>query len=216
MSSVIGARPTYYCNQCCETKPEVDFSEFARDQARHGDENTMCQDCVTRLFKGRLQTGGGEINAYIAEDRARRLQRSRNPRLEEMIGEGRWGTPMESNELIRRLLKLPDVVVGPGTIQNNLSFYRVRNERVDFICWTDAGLLPEFSIVHFNKDRQPIREQRGWRTVVLRFIKSGLLTEMDAQNMFGRAEGIQARFWEQEMYWHRNIRTEGQNVPGEN
>jgi hypothetical protein len=217
MSNVTGARPLLYCNQCGDWHPETDFSEFARDQARQGDEEARCQECVNKLFKNRLQKGSGEIAAYIKEDRDRRLQRTRNPLLEQMVGDGRWGQVMHSNELIRKLTKiLPELVPGPGAIEDNISLYRVRpGGEPDFICWTGCGYLPEFSIVHFNKDRQPIREQRGWRTVLLRVIKAGLITEAEAEKEFGRPSSPQQdKFWREQLWNFRHDRTEGQNFEG--
>jgi hypothetical protein len=194
----------YFCNRCALTKPSTDFSEIAKDQARCGDENAMCQDCIDALFRAKLARG--EVQGFIKEDRARMLKRTRNPVLEAMQGAGRWGIPMHSSALIFSLSKLvPNLVVLDGRVADDIGFYRARNEKVDFICYTNSGTLPEYSIVVLNKDRQPIHEQRGWRTVLLRFIKAGLLTEEQVEKEFGRISNPeQARFWLKELYDHRH------------
>lgn len=200
-----------YCNKCAAWKPETDFSIVARAQSRVGDENALCLECVEKLLKSRL--GRNEINAYIKEDRERLLQRTRNPEFEEMTGERRLGHVMHSNEFIGRLKKiLPNLVVWPGLRGNDLSLYRVYGEQVDFICWCAQRYLPEFSIVEFNKDRQPINEIRGWRTVLIRVIKFGLLSEQQVEKEFGRPTNPQeARFWDRQLFWLRNDRTVAQD-----
>ncbi len=200
-----------YCQKCTAWKPEQDFSLVARSQHKIGDENTLCQDCVDRLFKGRL--GRNEINAYIKEDRDRLLQRTRNPEFEEMTGLRRLGHVMHSNEFLARLKKIvPNLVIWPGKRGNDLSLYRIFGDEVDFICWCGQKYLPEFSIVEFNKDRQPINEIRGWRTVLIRVIKFDLLTEKQAEEEFGRPTSPQeARFWDRQLWWLRNDRTMAQD-----
>jgi hypothetical protein len=203
----IVATERFYCNKCSEWKPETDFSLVARAQSRVDDENALCQECVDKLFKGRL--GRNEVNAYIKEDRDRMLQRTRNPEFEEMTGERRLGRVMHSNEFLPRLQKIvPNLVIWPGCRGNDLSLYRIYGDQVDFICWTGQKYLPEFSIVEFNKDRQPINEIRGWRTVLLRVIKFGLLTEKQAEREFGRPSSPQeARYWDRQLWNLRNDRT---------
>lgn len=195
-----------YCNFCGNWRPEQDFSLVARAQAKAEDENASCLECVEKAYRARL--GRSEIKDFVKEDRERLLKRTRNLEFEQMTGEKRLGRVMHSNEFLARLKKiLPNVVVGPGAVNDDLSIYRVFGEQVDFVCYTNQGYLPEFSIVEFNKDKQPIHERRGWRTVLLRIIKFGLLTEKQVEKEFGRPSSPQeARFWERQLYWLRNDR----------
>jgi hypothetical protein len=196
-----------YCNKCGSWKPETDFSEFARDQHRNEDEHCICLGCVDLLYKKRLARN--EIAGFIKEDRARMIAPTRNPEYEEMTGVGRLGKVMHHSELVSKLQKVvPNLVVWPGNIAGDISLYRIYGEQVDFICYSNEGWLPEFSIVEFNKDMQPIHERRGWRTVLLRIIKFGLLTEELAEKTFGRPSSPQqARFWARRLYDLRNNRT---------
>lgn len=209
MSLGITAIERLYCPGCGIFKPETDFSLISRAQARAEEDEARCLDCVDKAWKARI--GRSEIKQYIEYDRERILQRTRNPEFEEMVGEKRLGTVMHSSEFITKLHKLlPNLVVRSGNIEGDLSLYRVYGDQVDFICYTNSGFLPEFSIVEFNKDRQPIHERRGWRTVLLRIIRFGLLTEKEVEAVFGRPTFPQeARFWDRSLYFFRNNRTEG-------
>lgn len=195
-----------YCNKCRAWKPERDFSIFAREQHKNEDDNCLCLDCIDRLEKGKL--GRDEIAGYIKEDRERMLERTRNPEYEEMTGPGRLGRVMHHSELVSKIQSfVPNIAVVPGVEPNTYALYRIYGEQVDFVCWTNEGWLPEFSIVEFNKHKQPIRERRGWRTVLLRFIKTGLMTEDQANKNFGRPSSPQqAKFWDRKLYDLRNNR----------
>lgn len=208
MSVGITATERCFCNKCSEWKPETDFSIVARAQHKREDENCLCLECVDKLFRSRL--GKSEINAYIKEDRARRLQRTRNPEFEEMTGVRRLGRVMHSSEFLTKIKHVvPNLQTRPGGIQGDISLYRVIGEEIAYVCWLTEGYLPEFSLVKFNADMQPIREIRGWRTVLIRMIKVGLLTEQQAEKEFGRPTYPQeARFWERQLFWLRNDRIE--------
>ncbi len=210
---ISGAAPTCYCNRCGYSKPETEFSLFARGQHAVGDENCICTGCVDRLYRGQLTRD--EIKGYIAEDRARLLQRTRNPQFEEMTGQKRWGKSMHHSEFIMKLERLlgGKLIVVDGNIEGNLSLLRVAGNDIAFVCWIDAGQLPEYSIVHFNKDRQPIKEQRGWRTALLRLIKAGITTEESVRKEFDEpTNGDESRFWREQLWNHRHNRTEGVNA----
>jgi hypothetical protein len=206
MSIGVVATERCYCNKCGDWKPEKDFSLFARAQHKAEDENCVCLECADKLFRNRL--GRSEINAFIKEDRDRLLQKTRNPEFEEMTGERRLGQVMHSNDFIAKLKRaVPNIAVFRGNIEGDLSLCRVYGDTRDFVAYTNTGYLPEFSIVEFNQDRQPIHERRGWRTVLLRIIKFGLLTEQQAEKEFGRPSSPQeARFWDRQLYWLRNDR----------
>jgi hypothetical protein len=212
---IVGVGETCFCNRCGYSKPETEFSMFARAQHKAGDENCICLGCVEKLYKGQLTRG--EIAGYIAEDRARLLKDTLHPEYAQMVGQGRWGTPMDSSQFILKLEKAlgGKIIVGEGYYKDTISLYRLNGMTIDFVCWITHGTMPEYSIAHFNRDKQPIREQRGWRTALLRIIKKGLLTEEQAKKIFkDPTNPIEARFWNKRLWEFRNERTEGQNTNG--
>jgi hypothetical protein len=204
---IVGTAAQCYCNRCGVFYPETDFTEMARAQYRAGDENALCKDCLDRLYKHKMARD--EIAGYVREDRERLLQRTRNPELEQMTGAGRLGHILHHSEFISKLEKVLGgrMVVLDGAREGDLILLRVKEQAVDFICWFSQGYLPEFSIVHFNKDRQPIKEVRGWRTVLLRLIKNGGATEEQVQKVFGEPSSPnEARFWLRHLYEYRHNR----------
>ena len=58
-------------------------------------------------------------------------------------------------------------------------------------------ILPEFSHISVDDKGLPLRENRGWRTVVLALIKQGVITYKDAVDVFGEPQGQRAGRWQQ-------------------
>lgn len=125
---------------------------------------------------------------------------------EAMKNPARMGIAMHHTELLRKLYKLaPDLIIGEGGIVGDRSIYRLRDGVPEFLVYTSTNDLPEFSIVHVNKDNQPIYEQRGWRTVLLRLIKYGVLTEAQVVKEFGEPGRPElAQRWNYHLFEFRN------------
>jgi hypothetical protein len=197
----------YTCNRCFLNKPSTDFSEMARAQARAGDENAMCQECVDDLYNSRL--GRSEVESYLNESEERRLQQYRLPGQEERKDNpSRWGRVMHHTEFVHQLGKsIPNLHVRDGNLPGDISLFQVLDNRLNYICYTNSGYLPEYSIVHTNEKNLPIKEQRGWRTVLLRLINSGVISEADALKYFGHpTNGEAANFYLEELQAIRNRR----------
>jgi hypothetical protein len=200
MSHVI-AGDRLYCNWCLKFRPESDFSMQARAQARAGDDRAACQPCVDRLYYSAI--GRSEMDSYLAEDKNRRLDKYRIPDQEDRkASRGRWGRAMQSSELILKIARIaPSVFPMDGRIEGDISLIRRRpSGYVDYIAYTNSGLLPEYSIVVVNEDNLPLHELRGWRTVLLRLIKAGVVTEEQVNKEFGLpSDGEISRFWREEL-----------------
>jgi hypothetical protein len=112
------------------------------------------------------------------------------------------GEPMLPQELIRRIQKLnPLVIVEKGGIPNAVA---VRIPSVD-----DEGkpckryltgfyidrALPEFSSVVTDKNGLPVREIRGWRTVLLALFNNKVATYEQLKAMFGEPNGQRNTLW---------------------
>lgn len=64
----------------------------------------------------------------------------------------------------------------------------------EFVCGVQLGYMPEFSVMRFDSHGVPTREKyRGWRTVLLRLIIGGFITEESAERVFGEASGAASR-----------------------
>lgn len=63
--------------------------------------------------------------------------------------------------------------------------------------------LPEYSHVILDTSLLPVREIRGWRSVVMALIKSGALTYQQAINQFGEAVGERSGRWHEQLRPYR-------------
>jgi hypothetical protein len=99
----------------------------------------------------------------------------------------------------------------PGFAVHHQSF------RGRHICGMEPGILPEFSIIHKKKIKVPDKdllgsteptrevkwkeiwtvdhETRGWRTVIIRLLHAGLITDYDVTTHFGAAPSKDSRKW---------------------
>lgn len=86
-------------------------------------------------------------------------------------------------------------------------------KRVDwhYVCGVQVGFMHEYSSMHFDQRDLPLNEKwRGWRTVLLRLIQLGHVTEEQALQVFGEpSEGGSRRYREQLYYWRNRKRAEG-------
>ncbi len=197
-----------YCNRCQIEKPSTDFSEYAQRQAHAHDPLAMCQQCVDLTFKSCIARD--EVPAYVKQDMERRLapQRLRNQELM-MNAPSRMGRTLSSSELIMHLQRLiPGFKTSPGGILGDISFYRALGDTIDSLGWVTKGIVPEYSIVHVDARGLPKSEQRGWRTVLIRLIKHGVITEAQCDREFGLpSQGEVSCLWREALWDHRQDRT---------
>lgn len=103
----------------------------------------------------------------------------------------RMGTPLMSNDLITRVEKLTGRKVWAEDSyrdpQNVAGFYHIKKGEKTFICAFDKGPMPEFSIVLTDAADLPIKEKRGWRTVLTRLLQADVLTW--SQVVYGFGDG---------------------------
>jgi len=129
--------------------------------------------------------------------------------------ESRVGRPMKHTDLLSVVKHLvPSLYVMPGRIRGHLAVFRTfpgPQSRLDgrdfeYLFYMEEGIAPEFSQYSFDPVTDvPIREEkRGWRTVLLRLIKAGLLSEDTCNKVFGRPEGTPANRWHMELKKYRS------------
>lgn len=74
-----------------------------------------------------------------------------------------------------------------------------------YVCGVQVGLMHEYSSMWFDQHGLPLNEKwRGWRTVLLRLIQLGYVTESQADATFGSAEGIASRRYREQLFCFRN------------
>ena len=121
------------------------------------------------------------------------------------------GLTLHSSELIRRLS-----ILNPSLwferhpyISSVMAIYVRGEEGKKFICGFEAEYSPEFEVRLYHEEETAVGwgddihletvkvcdgTIRGWRTVLSRLIKAGLITQPGAERMFG-APTHESRFW---------------------
>lgn len=116
------------------------------------------------------------------------------------------GLTMEPSELINRIQRLnPKILVELGGVKNAVAVRYVKkseetgkDEKVYVTgFYTDHPLL-EFSYVLVDNKGLPVREMRGWRSVLLALIRQKLLTMKQIELIFGKANGQRAILWDKQ------------------
>jgi len=127
----------------------------------------------------------------------------------------RVGRPMRHSDLLSVVTRLvPNLYITEGREQGWLAIYRtypgpqtkLEGRDFEYLFAMETGVLPEFSQYSFDPVTDvPIREsRRGWRTVLLRLIRAGLLNESTCDKVFGRPEGGPSDRWRRELQKYRN------------
>lgn len=75
-----------------------------------------------------------------------------------------------------------------------------------YICFVQVPLMQEYEEMFFDEHDVPLGvKRRGWRTVLLRLIETGFLTEAKAHEIFGEpASGPASRRYRQSLHYLRN------------
>jgi hypothetical protein len=115
------------------------------------------------------------------------------------------GLMLPPNEFIRRLEKLnPAIIIEAGGVRNAVAVrYPKRQEdgtlHKDYVTgfYVDAP-LPEFSAVVVDNRGLPVREIRGWRSVLLALYRQKIVTMKQVELIFGRPSGQRAILWEKQ------------------
>ncbi len=74
-----------------------------------------------------------------------------------------------------------------------------------FVCAVPAGQMPEFSTLYIDNHGLPTSEMyRGWRTILLRAILAGCLSETAVEREFGRPDGPEGERYRRTLWGFRN------------
>jgi hypothetical protein len=108
---------------------------------------------------------------------------------EEYADEGaRVGTPMHSSVFVSKLQSLGiRCWYTPHPQPRKLTLiYTQKGMDAQVGCWVQSGFMPELSIMSFDDHGVPLAEKfRGWRTPLLQLILKHVITEKQADELFG-------------------------------
>lgn len=205
--------------ECCTCLRVLGYAFFLKDSSYRDGYRDQCDSCRT---SPRLSTA--EHTARLREinfsSKALERQRWGKNQLDWMVPDAvRNGTMKHHSDLIhgiRKLLNSNKLFIREGNFLGDFAVYRISGvPRPDFdgprndykyLFYIPTGILPEFSLMEFNDMAVPVREyRRGWRNVLVRLVKAGLLTEDDINYHFGRPpENIASQPYRRELYIIRN------------
>lgn len=204
--------PDLLGKECCCCTKILAYSFFRKDHSYRDGRRDRCQQCED---SPRLSTA--EHTARLKElnysSHAVQKQRWENQSdYENTVA--RLGTPMSHSNLIYKIKKwVPNIYITEGRIIGDLAVFQtypcpqpdLEGRDFRYLFYIPTGQLPEFSQYEFDARDVPIREsKRGWRTVLLRLIKIGLLSEETCDREFGRAQGIASTVWYRQLFQFRN------------
>jgi hypothetical protein len=105
--------------------------------------------------------------------------------------ENRMGQMLFHTDLIRRIEKITHRRVWAEDSKNDhnvCGFYTSHKGVKKFICAFDKGPLPEFSHIITDERDLPIKEKRGWRTVLTRLLQAQVMTWPQVKYGFGEGD----------------------------
>lgn len=145
------------------------------------------------------------LKSFQETDRA--LQRFRLDDHEHLKDvEARMGKPMLHTDLIRRVLKLNSAIWTEDSNNDSsvVGFYtRDQEGNKVYLVAFEKGILPEFSFILTDAADLPVKEKRGWRTVLLRLLKQNALSWPQIVAIFGDAHGFASDRWRAETQRYR-------------
>jgi len=169
----------------------------------------LIQPDKSALGDGRLDEV--ESLARLKERNARDAAKNRIPDQDVLENKAAaLGMPLQPNELIRRIQRLnPKIIVEPGGVRNAVAVrYPKKDEKgvetKEYVTgfYIDQP-MPEFSCVVVDNRGLPLREVRGWRTVIMALIRVKALKPQQVEVVFGRANGQRATLWDKHMQHER-------------
>lgn len=205
--------PELLGQECCYCYRVLRYSSFARDTSYRSGHKPQCLECqnAPRLSMAEHTSRLKGLN-YNSEA----VKRQRHEDQEEFRKRDvRTGRQIHCSDLLLKLHKLvPSLYVKEGGFVKDVALYQVAEtpqEKWDgknfrYLGFATYDFLPEYSIYEFDEARDILVRvsEQGWRDVLLRFIKAGLLTVEQADKEFGKATGQASTVWHKQLWHLRN------------
>jgi hypothetical protein len=198
------------CNSCYRL---LSYKHFRRDSSMKDGYKSQCTSC-----EAEPKLSMAEHTSRLKERNfgSEAVKKQRHEDQEEFRKvDARWGRVLHTSDLLLKLHRIvPNLFIKEGGIAGDLAMYLVAHgprkdwdgKNYKYLGYVAYGELPEYSLYQFDdKNDVMIREDiRGWRTVLLRFIKADLLTEEQCDKEFGKPSSRGSTVWYKQLYNHRN------------
>ena len=200
--------------QCATCRNIKDPKRFKADTSYKDGRRPQCDDCaaVPRLSSTEHTERLWEQNYYD-----KRTQDQRWPHLLDYANEaarlsGKWKHYSTVVQELRHAVP-GRLFFQDGALANHLAVYHIYEQprpeldgRTFRYLWgIRQTWLPEYSTYKFTDRDVPVKEkERGWRTLLLRLITDGLLSEERCTRLFGEARGPASTVYRRTLYGWRN------------
>lgn len=195
------------CGMC------LTYEYFRRDTSHRDGFRDQCEKCENSPKMSTSEHTARLHEMNMASEGTKRQRMDHQDELRDSVA--RIGRAMRHSDFLNIVQKLvPSLYITQGRIVGDLAVFQTapcpqtswdgKDFRYLFFCPT--GTMPEFSTYEWDhtKDIAIKEHERGWRTVLLRLIRTGLLSETTCNRVFGRPEGPSSMRWHRSLYQYRN------------
>lgn len=198
------------CNSCLRV---LGYRFFDRDSSYKDGRKDQCSSCQSQPRLSLAEHTSRLMEQNVNSEAVRSQRWAHQDELKDDLA--RIGKPMRGRDFIRKVQELvPNLYVTEGRIIGDLAVFqtypcpqtKLEGRDFQYLWYVPEGVCPEYSVYEFDHGNDiAIREKmRGWRTCLLRLVKSGMLTESQCDKHFGRASGKASTRWYRELFKHRN------------
>lgn len=197
--------------ECCSCWRLLRFRFFNKNSAYKDGYEPQCSWCheQPRLSIVEHTSRLKEMN-YNSEG----TRRQRHPD-QDILRSSRPGRTMGASLFLQKLYHIyPRLYVKAGGIIGDLALYATSGTAVPdwagntfkYIGYITLGTLFEYSKYEFDENRDILLRatHMGWRSLLIRFIQSGVLTEEQCNKEFGPASGGTSSIWYKKIHQLRN------------
>ena len=208
-----GADPEIRGQECCGCRRLLVWSFYDKNSSYKSGYDPMCPRCkkAPKLSMAEHVARMREMN-YNSEG----TRRQRHPD-QAFFYDKRPGQYMDCSLFLQKLLNAyPSLYVTAGGIKGDLALYATSgaprrdwsNQSFRYVGYVTLGPMPEYSEYEFN-ERDVLQRctQMGWRSALLRFVRSGILTEAQCDKEFGPPSGGENSLWYKKLHDFRTAKT---------
>lgn len=194
--------------ECATCQRILPLKCFRKDSSNRDGRYERCTECESTPWLS-IEENTAQLREKNYNSEA--LKRQRPPHIDSMKCDiGRIGRVMDAVDFLKKLKTLiPGLIWREGSFADDLSVF-VMDARTElgyrYLWYIPKGTLPELSLHEFDGRDIPIKEKkRGWRTPLLRCILSGMVSEKDANRVFGPpTDGLASEVYRKKLWEHRN------------
>ena len=207
-----GADPELRGKECQGCRRLLTYSFYDKNSSYKDGYEPLCPLCrkSPKLSIAEHTARMREMN-YNSEG----TRRQRHPD-QDFFYDKRPGKYLDCSVFLQKLLHVyPQLYVTEGGVKGDLALYATSGvskpewsgASFKYLGYVTLGIMPEYSEYEFN-ERDVLQRctQMGWRSVLLRFIQGGVLTEEQCNAEFGPPSGGVNSLWYKKLHDFRNAK----------